>query len=97
MAVIDAEDLNRHLKTKWAAECGMRVRDRRKYLGLTQRHVAKATGFKIPTISRIETGAYLPSEGARYSIANALGTPVVTLWPPLSEERVLEIAGEHTP
>lgn len=52
---------------------GMYLRERRKSLGLSQQQVADRTGIDNSRISRIETGALLPTLYELPRLASALG------------------------
>ncbi len=55
---------------------GVILRNARKQMHLTQGELAKRLGTDTSYISRIETGALIPSVGVFFRIANALGCSV---------------------
>ena len=58
---------------------GARVKALRTAAGLTQAHVAEASGLAVETISRIESGQNMSLEVAA-SVADAIGVPVTALF-----------------
>jgi putative transcriptional regulator len=59
---------------------GIRVRDRRKELGLTQVDLAEAVGVSRQTVITLETGDYAPSVYLALRVARTLQTTVEALW-----------------
>lgn len=65
---------------------GSNIKTARKRLGMTQSQMAEALGIENPTVSRIETGAQLPSVERLDEIANLLKVSLPTLLSDPSEE-----------
>lgn len=57
-----------------------KLRDRREYLGLTQRQLARMAGVGKTTITEVEGGDRLPNVVTALRIARALKTTVESLW-----------------
>ena len=57
-----------------------KLRDRRAYLGLTQRQLARMAGVGKTTITEVEGGDRLPNVVTALRIAKALKTTVESLW-----------------
>ena len=57
-----------------------KLRDRREYLGLTQRKLARMAGVGKTTITAVEGGDRLANVVTALRIAKALKTTVESLW-----------------
>ena len=57
-----------------------KLRDRREYLGLTQRELARMAGVGKTTITEVEGGDRLPNVVTALRIVKALMTSVEYLW-----------------
>lgn len=55
------------------AEIGEKIKEARKWKGLTQQQLAQASDMSLMSIRRYEAGERLPTEQAVVSIAKALG------------------------
>ncbi len=71
-----------------AIEHGARVADRRRSLNLSQRLLAKASGMTVSSISRIESGTFVPRDWHKLMIASVLCVEVVDLWPPMTRSEI---------
>lgn len=57
-----------------------KVRERRRFVGLTQQSLADAVGVSRQTVISMETADYAPSVYLALKVAAALDTTVETLW-----------------
>jgi transcriptional regulator with XRE-family HTH domain len=64
----------------WARASGGRVRQRRKDLGLTLQRLADLSGTTVATVQRVESGALIPREHLKASIAYSLVLDVSQIW-----------------
>jgi len=69
-------------------QAGVRVRSRRKELGLTQVDLAQAVGVSRQTVITLETGDYAPSVYLALRVARTLDSTVEALWGGEQSERV---------
>jgi transcriptional regulator with XRE-family HTH domain len=60
---------------------GAHLRGLRGAIGLTQERLAEASGVKVETISRIETGVNTPDLDTLSRLALALGQPIFAMFP----------------
>lgn len=88
---LDTEDVRR-LVSKWAIDCGGRVKARRELLGWDRRQLAALADTTEATIHRIESGALNPRDHLKVIIASALQVEAAELWPFPSREAVVEQA-----
>lgn len=75
-------------RTQAIGPLGNRLRDRRKFLGLTLKEVAVKAGLSVGFISQIERGIAAPSLSSLASVARVLGTDV--------REFLVQPSGEHS-
>jgi transcriptional regulator with XRE-family HTH domain len=79
----EKNNMPRKRKTSDGAELGVRIgrniKVARTRLGMTQSELAEVLDMENVTISRIETGAQLPSIDRLEAMANALGVSLVSL------------------
>lgn len=61
------------------------IRETRKERGIAQQALAAQAGCSPSKLTSIELYNYLPSEGLRQRIADALGVSEVEIWPELPE------------
>jgi len=71
---------------------GARVRKRRTDLKLSQRQLAKAAGMTVGSISRIESGTFVPRDWHKLMVASVLAVEVTDLWPPMSRAEITKRA-----
>uniref|UniRef100_UPI003983C95A helix-turn-helix domain-containing protein n=1 Tax=Phenylobacterium sp. TaxID=1871053 RepID=UPI003983C95A len=64
---------------------GLRVRMRRKEMGVSQEKLAEALGITFQQVQKYERGANRVSASKLWEIARALGTPVAYFYEGLSE------------
>ncbi len=64
----------------WVRKAGARVRKRRRNVGLTASDLARLCGVTEPTIYRVESGGFVPSDRLRAVIAYHLDARPETLW-----------------
>lgn len=76
----------------WRADCGERLRQRRKRLGMSCSQLADLTGMTERTIRRCELGLTAARDANRIAIAHALGCEVEEIWPPLERRYVAAVA-----
>lgn len=76
----------------WRLECGQRMRERRKALGLSQETLALKCGIRTPSISRIEMGLQAPTDATRIAIACVLHVELNEIWPPMDRFYVTALA-----
>lgn len=79
----------------WAKERGAKVRKRRLGLGLSTLELADRCGVSQPTIYRVESGVFVPSDRLRALLAYHLQTKPETLWqfPSRDELELISQAG----
>jgi transcriptional regulator with XRE-family HTH domain len=58
---------------------GLRIRHRRRALGMTLRDVSARSGMSVPFLSQVENGVGTPSLTTLFAIARVLGTPPESL------------------
>ena len=63
-------------------EIGMRIREARRALGMTQLDLATATGIRRPNVARLERGGNTPTIETLQRVARALGVSVASLVSP---------------
>lgn len=76
-AVVGPHPVDRHV--------GLRVRMRRKEIGVSQEKLAEALGITFQQVQKYERGANRVSASKLWEIARALGTPVAYFYEGLSE------------
>jgi putative transcriptional regulator len=59
---------------------GLRIKERRKALGLSQQALAEQAGVSRQTIVSLESGDYAPSVYLSLTVARLLGATVEDLW-----------------
>lgn len=79
-AFFDLDDVRR-MVTKWAVDCGKRVKARRGELGWDRRQLAAMTGTTEATVHRIEAGTLNPRDHLKLVFAATLQVEVAELWP----------------
>lgn len=60
---------------------GLRIKDRRQALAMTQTSFAQLVGITQPTVSRFERGDQAPSDAMKWRIAGVLRVTVEDLFP----------------
>lgn len=63
-------------------QLGIKLRERRRELGLTLREVADQTGLSVGFISQLERGMTAPSLSSLYALSHALLSPVTSFFNP---------------
>ena len=72
-----------------SAFVGLQIRERRRFLGMTISELAQASGVSISNLSKIENGQVSPSLQSLNAIAQALSTPIHTLFRGFDDEGTL--------
>lgn len=68
---------------------GLQIRERRRFLGMTISELAQASGVSISNLSKIETGQVSPSLQSLNAIAQAISSPIHTLFHGFDDEGTL--------